>query len=170
MKRSKKLFPSFSLVFFQEDKIGGNEMHLLRILGFILIGVLACSPAFAEDDSYVCVAESAVGFDYNKTAKKWERSDFKTESKYVVSKSSEAGKGWEVKKIGQSEGISCGDGFDENGFIRCSGIIDFLMNNESLRYIVSHLYGYVIKEYPKGSQLEEGSLKPYLEIGRCSPL
>ena len=87
-----------------------------------------------------------------------------------MSQSSEDGKGWEVKKIGQSEGISCGAGFDENGFIRCSGVIDFLMNNKSLRYIVSHLYGYVIKEYPKGGQLEEGSLTPYLEIGQCSPL
>ena len=145
-------------------------MHLPRILGLVLIGVLVCSPTFAEDDSYVCVAESAVGFDYNNTSKKWERTDFKTESKYVVSKSSDASKGWEVKKIGQSEGTSCGNGFDENGFIRCSGIIDFLMNNKSLRYIVSHLFGYVIKEYPEGSQLKEGSLTPYLEIGQCSPL
>jgi hypothetical protein len=145
-------------------------MNLFKILGFIMIGILVNSPAFAKDDSYVCVAESAVGFDYNKTSKKWERKDFKTESKYVLSKSSDAGKGWEVKKIGQKEGTSCGSGFDENGFIRCSGILDFLMNNKSLRYIVSHLYGYVIKEYPKDSPLEEGSLTPYLEIGKCSPL
>ena len=145
-------------------------MHLLKILGFILIGVFVCPPAFAEDDSYICVAESAVGFDYNKTSSQWQRKDFKTESKYVVSKSSDGSKGWEVKKIGQSEGTPCRSGFDENGFIRCSGILDFLMNNKSLRYIVAHIYGYVIKDYPKGGPLEEGSLTPYLEIGKCSPL
>ena len=145
-------------------------MNLFKILEFIMIGILASSPVFAEDESYVCVAESAVGFDYNNTSSQWESKDFKTDSKYVVSKSSDVSKGWEVKKVGQSEGTSCGSGFDENGFIRCSGILDFLMNNKSLRYIVAHIYGYVIKDYPKGGPLEEGSLTPYLEIGKCSPL
>jgi len=135
-----------------------------------MIGILANSPAFAEDDSYVCAADSALGFDYNKTSRQWERADFKIENKYVVSKSSDVSKGLEVKKIGLSEGTSCGDGFDENGLIRCIGILDFLMNKKSLRYIVSHIYGYVIKEYPKEGPLEEGSLTPYLEIGQCSPL
>ena len=100
MKRNKKLLPSFPLVFLKEDKRGGKEMHLPRILGLILIGFLVCSPAFAKDDFYVCAAESAVGFDCNKTSRQWERADFKTESKYVVSKSSDVSKGWEVKKIG----------------------------------------------------------------------
>jgi len=145
-------------------------MRPARLLGLILIGVLATSPALAEDDSYLCVAESAVGFSFNKTSRQRERANFKAQSKYVVSKSSEAGKEWEVKKIGQSLGTPCAGGFDENGFIRCKGLLDFQMNNKSLRYIVVHPYGYVVKEYPKDGLFEEGSLTPYLEIGECSPL
>ena len=38
-------------------KGGRKEMNLFKILEFIMIGILASSPVFAEDESYVCVAE-----------------------------------------------------------------------------------------------------------------
>ena len=64
-----------------------------------------------------------------------------------------------VKKIRQSEGTSCGGGFDENGFIRCSGVIDFLMNNKSLRYIAGHIYVYIIKPKWSVNKIEKIFLK-----------
>jgi len=144
-------------------------MRSAGLLGVILIAVLANSSALGKDDSYLCVAESAVGFSFNKTAKKWEWANFKAEDKYLVSKSSEASKEWEVKKIGASSGTPCTGGFDEYGFIRCEGRLDFRMNNKSLRYIIVHPYGYVVSEYSKGL-FEEGVITPYIEIGKCSPL
>jgi len=144
-------------------------MRSAVILGVILIAVLPNSSALAKDDSYLCVAEDAVGFSFNKTSKKWERANFKAEDKYLVSKSSEASKGWEVKKIGESSATPCEGGFDENGFLTCIELLDFRMNNKSLRYMVIHRYGYVVKEYPRG-KFEEGSITPYIEIGKCSPL
>jgi hypothetical protein len=145
-------------------------MRSAGLLGVILIAVLSNSPALAKDDSYLCVAESAVGFSFNKTSKNWEQANFKAENKYLVSKSSEASKEWEVKKIGESSGTDCPGGFDQYGFIRCEGLLDFRMNNKSLRYIVVHPYGYVVKEYPKSGLLQEGSITPYIEIGKYSPL
>jgi hypothetical protein len=150
--------------------LGGRDMRLTKLLGLILIGVLVTTPAFAKDDSYLCVAESAVGFSFNKASQQWERANFKADKKYLVSKSSEGGKTWEVKEMGQSEGTTCEEGFNENGFIKCKGLLDFTMNKNSLRYILVHPYGYVVKEYKKGGFLEEGALTPYLEIGKCSPL
>lgn len=145
-------------------------MSSVRLLGLILIGVISTTPALAKDDAYLCVAESSVGFSFDKTSRDWERTNFKAESKYVLSKSSDVGKEWEVKKIGESSGTPCEGDFNMHGFISCKGILDFKMNKISLRYIVFHPYGYVVKDYPKDGPFQEGSMTPYLEIGKCSPL
>lgn len=144
-------------------------MHSSRLLGLILILFFANSPAFASDDSYICVAESSVGFNFNKTSRQWERSNFKTRNKYIVRKSFQLNERWEVNKIGTSEGITCEGDFDENNFIRCNGSIAFFMNNTSLRFIVVHPWGYVINNATKDNSKDEGSVTPYLEIGKCSP-
>ncbi|MFO7739827.1 MAG: hypothetical protein R6V46_15215, partial [Desulfatiglandaceae bacterium] len=59
-------------------------MCLARVLGLILIGILANSVALAENESYICVAESSVGFIFNKTTNEWEGANFKTDGIFVV--------------------------------------------------------------------------------------
>lgn len=141
----------------------------LRMSMLTLVFLAGTSAALAQSDSFLCVAENAVGFSFNKSTKEWERANFKSEDKYVVSKSSDKRKGWEVKKIGESIGAECAEGFNEHGFINCNGFMDFQMNRISLRYIMVHKYGYVVKEYSDDGLFKEGSLTPYLEIGKCSP-
>lgn len=145
-------------------------MKLSKSLLFALMFFMGISSALAKSTSYLCVAESAVGFSFDKATKDWGRANFKAESKYVLSMQSDEKKGWEVKEIGESRGTECEGGFSEHGFIECKGLIDFQMNNKSLRYIIVHKYGYVVKEYPDDGLFKEGSLTPYLEIGKCSPL
>ena len=135
-----------------------------------LILLLTMSSALAQSNSYLCVAENAVGFSFNKSKNQWEQTSFKDERKYLLSKSNDKTKGWEIKRIGESIGIECPGGFDEAGFIECKELMEFQMNNQSLRYIIVFKYGYVVKEYSDEGVFKEGSLTPYLEIGKCSPL
>ncbi len=134
---------------------------------FILIGFIANSSIWAKNEGYLCVAEIATGFIFNKSKDRWEPASSKVDGKYLLNKSSESKKSWEVKNIGESLPAKCIDGFDKHGYIECKGRMDFKMNNKSLRYIINEPYGYVVEEY---SIYDEGTLMPYLEIGKCSPL
>lgn len=145
-------------------------MKLSESLLFALTFFIVMTPALAKNNSYLCVPEDAVGFSFDKATKKWRHANFIAERKYLLSKHSGEKRGWEVKVIGDSFGTGCERGFNEVGFIECNGLIDFTMNNRSLRYIIVHKYGYVVAEYSNHELFKEGSLTPYLEIGKCSPL
>ena len=137
-----------------------------------LVFLTGTSSAIAQNDSFLCVADKSVGFSFNKSTKEWESTNFKAEGKYVLSKPSDKAKGWELKEFGSSITDKCAGGFSENGFIYCKGWKDFQMNNKSLRFQIVYAAGYVISEYLDldDGQHAEGSVTPYLEIGKCSPL
>jgi hypothetical protein len=54
--------------------------------------ILACiytvlsSPVVAQNhrDRWLCVVDTSVGLDYNKTTKKWEPAIFRSENKYIL--------------------------------------------------------------------------------------
>lgn len=145
-------------------------MKYSESLLIVLVLFMEMSQALAQNISYLCVAENAAGFSFDESTKNWGYANFKAESKYVLSNQSGEKEGWEVKEIGKSRGTECEGGFNESGFIGCKGLIDFQMNNKSLRYIIVHKYGYVVSEYSDDGLFKEGSITPYLEIGKCSPL
>jgi hypothetical protein len=136
----------------------------------IAIYIAGASSAIAESNSYICVAEESTGFSFDEGTRRWGSRNFHADSKYILSKSSSKEGRWEVKEVGTSFGTGCDGGFDDKGFVECSGLIHFEMNNKSLRYIVVHKYGYVASEFPKDGPFNEGSITPYIEIGKCSPL
>ena len=148
---------------------------ILVILLVLPLHALCSFPVFAgkrtyqiieDKKSYLCIADKVTGFKFNKSTKNWYQTNFKPTDKRVLSKS---GKKWFVKIIGQKLGGECKKGFGKYGFIRCEGLLvggKFEMNNVSLRYIFIHAYGYVVNSYVKG--FPEGSITPYIEIGKCS--
>jgi len=130
--------------------------------------------AFAGD-SYLCVADLATGFSYNKNLDKWEIVRFKADdSKYIVSKSKSEKWAWEIKEIGESKPISwCTNGFDKNGWLHCEGFINLDMNKQNLRFIEANMFGYVyygIKDEKGKNVFPKGFGTPNIEIGKCSPL
>lgn len=55
----------------------------------VILSCILTTMAFAGD-SYICVADMATGFKYNKARDKWEIANFNVDdSKYIVSKSKE---------------------------------------------------------------------------------
>jgi hypothetical protein len=67
-----------------------------KSLLFVLMFFMGMSSALSQNISYLCVAENAVGFSFDENTKNWGRANFKTESKYVLSRQSGEKKGWEV--------------------------------------------------------------------------
>lgn len=151
---------------------------LLRLLPCCLTTLLL-TPSFATAadksvavEAYLCISNMATGFSFDKERRVWRDAAFRDGRRYLVVKSSENPKKWEIKTIGQPESsASCDDGFSGAGLMMCKGAIEFRMNRNSLRFIAAHLFGYWTADIPSPSgEFEEGKFTPYLLIGKCSAL
>jgi hypothetical protein len=126
----------------------------------------------AAIESYLCISDMATGFFFDQERRMWRDAAFTDGRKYLVVRSSENPKTWEIKTIGQSEpSASCDEGFSGAGLMMCRGAIEFRMNRNSLRFIAAHLFGYWTADIPSPSgEFQEGKFTPYLLIGKCNPL
>ena len=134
-------------------------------LSILIIGLVASFPTFADDQQYLCIADNATGFYWDENTKKWQSTNFNVEGrKHLVERYSATGE-YAVFPFGSNSPNSvCGDGFNEDGAIFCSGVEQFSMNNKTLRYRLIYLLGgYVIGD-------DSGNNDEYMEIGKCSPL
>ena len=139
-------------------------MELKRIF-ILLITFLLSFNVFAQQ-TYICIADASTGFTFNKTTKNWISTNFNVQNqKFILSQKNEL---WHWKQVGVSESgtIECGE-FNTAGFLHCSAFgQDLSFNKSNLRFTLSERVGYVI-----GERLGvEGSLTPYMTIGKCSPL
>ena len=129
----------------------------------------------SADDSYLCVSDMSTGFRYNKALDKWEIANFITdEDKYIVSRSIDKNIAWEVKRIGESSELAfCKKDFNKYGFLYCESNIIFKMNKLNLRFLKIYPTGYYNSSSKNNQDIvlyKDGSSKPYIEIGRCSPV
>ncbi len=157
----------------QESKTGGrhpllvNQIMLVFIVWFTLTGA-----ALAQQ--YLCVAEQAAGFSYDKATKEWKNATFKASSKYLISKADGTWGAFQVTRIGDdSPFIFCKSDFNEASFLLCSAglaaIGDFNFNKTNGRYLYSSPFGYY-NVLPEANNItDENSDTPFLEIGKCSP-
>ena len=130
--------------------------------------------------SYICEAEHASGFVYDKGKDMWEAASFPVENKqYLVSPTkaddiiSKALKydyrieeRVSAKPIINCKTIRLADSNEKTGLILCRGSFgaSFNFDTRSGKYIRSQLAGYVVNT--NGSPAEK---LPYIEIGNCSP-
>lgn len=130
--------------------------------------------------SYLCEAEHASGFVYDKGKNMWEAASFPVENKQylvsparaddIVSKALKYDYRIEervsAKPIINCKSIKSADSNEETGLILCRGSFgaSFNFDTRSGKYIRSQLTGYVIDA--TGSPSEK---LPYIEIGNCSP-
>lgn len=141
----------------------------MKMIKFVVM-IIILFPLSVNAESYLCVADNSTGFKYDENSKTWISVPFKTDSKYLVNKSKKLGS-WVIKETGGGTFIQCEKGFNDWGFLRCSGMSfngDFTMNNETLRFQYVYPFGYVVRAYNEDNK--EGSITPFMEIGKCSPL
>ena len=131
-------------------------------------------------DSYLCKAEHASGFIYDKEKNVWEAADFSIENKkYLVSRTtaddifSEAlNYDYRIEEQASAEpiihcrAVKLVDSNEETGLVLCRGPYgaSFNFDTRNGKYIRSQPTGYVTDA--SGSTAEK---LPYLEIGNCSP-
>lgn len=122
-------------------------------------------------EQYLCTADRASGFWFNKSSKEWEHTTFKANSKYVISKPDDGSSAFVVREIGRDfPNAWCKDTFNEAGFLLCEGIGgDFKFNRKNGRFISAHLLGYFNVVPGVNEITDTTSDTPYLEIGKCSP-
>ncbi|HFD31884.1 MAG TPA: hypothetical protein ENJ28_04110 [Gammaproteobacteria bacterium] len=142
----------------------------MRII-IILLALLFATPVMAAD-SYLCIAEQAAGFSYDKKSKKWKSTIFDTQDKIILKKPANE-KNYKIFHHGETESASeCWAGFNKTGFIYCNKNEigkDFTMNIETLRFQYINTVGYVVNMNII-KQGREGNFTPFMQIGKCSKI
>lgn len=132
-------------------------------------------------NSYLCEAESATGFVYDKKRDHWQSSQLVAANKYLISPVATddlIGRALkfdhEVRMVDSEKPlIHCktarfADSNEESGMMYCRGTrgASFTYNKRTGKYIRSDLAGYVEIE------MEASEVKPvpFIEIGKCSPM
>jgi len=142
-------------------------MRALLGLVFIVFSV----GAGAQDKSYLCMADQATGFRFDKTTKKWSAANFNVSNdKYIVARSKDASYTWVVTKVGDDQPLFyCKDDIGEvDQFLLCN-LFDpsFHFDVKTLRFTAIRVHGYIV---PSGNGRNEGDAEPLMEIGKCAPL
>jgi len=144
-----------------------GNLGVILIIGITIFGY----GEVLGQEKYLCVAERATGFAYNEISKSWENMNFKTDAKYIISKSNAKGYSFKVTKVGEDNPeFECEKGFNEYGYLLCGeGIGEFKFNKKNGRFIKVYLFGYfnVLPEVNKFT--DKSSDTPFMEIGKCSP-
>ena len=137
----------------------------MKYIVAFLVYCFCSSSAFAQE-TYICIADLTTGFAYNKTTKNWFSTNFDVkDQKYVLSQKNKL---WYWKKVGgpESATIECGE-FNKAGFLNCNPFGEILsVNKTNLRFSLTNNVGYVSGEFLG----VEGSITPFMTIGKCSPL
>jgi hypothetical protein len=136
---------------------------LAKLHPMILALALLSYTGSVKGQTYLCVADMATGFSFNKSMKKWEAAEFDVkDEKYVLK---EDNKKWTWTKVGEKFGDTCDKGFTDAGYFRCDRLSTIYVNRNNLRFQLTKPTGYPDSG---GFGEEEGGNTPYIEIGRCA--
>ena len=131
------------------------------------------SHSIAAETPLLCVADMASGFAFDKSKGSWNAATFRTQKKYLVTKSSQKGFAWDIKEVGEKLPISaCEKDFNEDGILTCDGFQEFHINKTNGRFLSAYRIGYWNdnSSSDKDDIFREGKNTPHMEIGKCSPL
>ncbi len=138
---------------------------------FGLVFVVFSVGVAAQDTSYLCMADQATGFRFDKTTKKWSAATFDVSSdKYIVARSKDESYTWVVTKVGDDQPLFyCKDNIGADDQILDCNLFDpsFHFDVRTLRFTAIRVQGYIV---PSGHGRNEGDAEPLMEIGTCAPL
>ena len=146
---------------------------MMLYLVFFISVLLAPTTATATE-TFVCIGDIATGFAFDATSRQWEKASFKSNTKYVITKSSSTETVWEVKQVGKNIPTAlCDQDFNDTGGLTCRGFEEFRMNKNNLRFVRAYLFGYWTDNAMNrltGERFAESENTPVIEIGRGSRL
>ncbi|MCW5787880.1 MAG: hypothetical protein KIT49_10335 [Nitrospira sp.] len=128
-----------------------------------------------SEEQYLCIPDKVTGFAFDTHLRKWEIAAFDSEKKYLVSVGTLNPLGLKTSKVAEIGSVlsmaTCGSGFNESGYLFCSGFVDFRFNKNNGRFISVYMHGYLSEDNTKGKSGDNGSFDtPYMQIGKCSRL
>jgi hypothetical protein len=135
---------------------------------------------------WLCVAEKATGFHYDKTTKAWNVATFNSDEKFLFRKPNDdeirryrstLGGSWKpaayivirLGKVTPPDVLpkTCGDLIPAFGTIKCQSTFEeFVINTKLSRFQMTSEEGYITQSDDK----ESDAATPFIEIGRCAPL
>ena len=127
-------------------------------------------------DQYLCAVDKSTGFRFDEESKEWRHTEFKADSKYVISKPASESpwvgtQAFLVRQIGGSFPVAfCEKDFTEPGFLSCNlmGRI-FEFNRISGRFTTANTFGYHNVVPGVNDLTDENAGTPFISIGKCSP-
>jgi len=139
----------------------------MRAIAFF---VLSCFASSATAESWLCVSDDNVGFDYDKSKKTWVQARFSMEEKFVVRPSKVRDYKWEVIEVGEEfPSYYCDKDFTESGYLTCATGSDFRFNKKTLRFTVESTHGFFgdVEALAKRGQRPDSM---YVMYGRCTSI
>lgn len=135
-----------------------------RLLRCGLIGSFFFCQASIAQSAYVCVADMAVGFRFDKSSNSWRHANFNTKGqKFLLAKNSSGS--WEWTRFGEKFSlVSCEKDFNPD-YMHCGGMEQVVMNRTNLRFQIYYSFGYL--GWKSGG---EGGDTPSITIGTCASL
>jgi len=132
----------------------------------VLLLLMVSTNIFANE-SYLCIADKATGFSFNKQSKTYESGNFNvSKSKYILKNNNNT---WEWTDFGRKYSL-CKGSFNASGIFGCGGgVEEVTFNKNNLRYVKTSIFGYLAGG-DKNSKIKDGENDLYIEIGECSPM
>ena len=131
-----------------------------------LLLLLMISTSVFANESYLCIADKATGFSFNKQSKTYERRNFNvSKGKYILKNNNNT---WEWTDFGRKYSL-CTGSFNASGIFGCGDFESVTFNKNNLRYVKTSIFGYLVGG-DKNFNIKDGENDPYIEIGECSPM
>ena len=126
------------------------------------------TPAIAQFDSYLCIADQSTGFSFDKTTEQWSATNFNvSENKYIVRRIRirDPADSIFIDWQGEIPEIICEERINVRSLM-CdeSNHADFFFSAKTMRYMKVSSFGYLVPLDQVGDDT------PFIEIGKCSPL
>lgn len=153
----------------------GSLAMMHRVVLMILLAVVSINAAAEE---WLCIAELFAGFTYKNG--KWKTASGLHKQKYVIGAATEneirAAKllkrdppVWVVKKLGENNGLSCGD-FNDQDILLCHDVQGFSFNRQTGRFLYTYPVGYFGVSSNEIEAKKEDADAPRMTIGKCHPM
>lgn len=136
-------------------------------VALLLLTLLFSTPVFA--DEWLCTAEQSIGYEFSTETKQWIGTKFETDSKYIISESSNSAYTYWIGVIGSNNILAvCKEDFGtigvEKDILTCSDwMVHFQFNRSNGRFMYSYLIGFLQGQ-------DDSTSAPTMEIGKCSAL
>ena len=147
-------------------------MRHARLCMLFLAGCCLHAPPLLAAPGLRCFEVQKTGFALGKWSNDWETAKFANLKRFVVrpptvaEADADPQRAWMVAEEGKDFAIAeCRQNFSATGVLVCNGALQILVNRETGRFQAYQQAGYAAGR--EGERVADGTLTPYLSIGRC---